>query len=97
MVARTAGGREVAGSNPVAPIFLLNRKVLFSQRKFACGKLRAARSSVAAFFGTYFANNNYNSIKQLTTVAYCYILLYKKRKRTLLLKEIEVMKICILL
>ena len=28
LVARTAGGREVAGSNPVAPIFLSVKKVL---------------------------------------------------------------------
>ena len=27
LVARTAGGREVAGSNPVAPIFLTNSRI----------------------------------------------------------------------
>ena len=31
LVARTAGGREVAGSNPVAPIFLLKIRVFSIQ------------------------------------------------------------------
>ena len=30
LVARTAGGREVAGSNPVAPIFLCFHSAIFS-------------------------------------------------------------------
>ncbi len=34
LVARTAGGREVAGSNPVAPIFLCTCPGLFCLRHF---------------------------------------------------------------
>ena len=41
LVARTAGGREVAGSNPVAPIFLTNSRISEKSEIFFLTKNRA--------------------------------------------------------